>query len=55
MALGSIDSNYQDAIMILHILIIDFSDDVALNTQSSKIQSCPTNASPSDETNNLER
>ena len=35
--------------------MIDFSDNVVLNTQSSKIQSCPTNASPSDETNNVER
>ena len=55
MALGSTDSNHEDAIIILHVSINDFSDDVALNTQSSKIQSCPTNASPSDETNNLER
>ena len=55
MALGSTDSNHQDAMIILHISINDFSDDLALNTQSSKIHTCPTNASPSDETNNLEK
>ena len=60
MALGSIDGNYQDENSsdckgLIHILIHDFSDDVALNTQSSKIHSCPTNPSSSDETNNPER